>query len=126
MDSLTKENFWNALYEACPSEIEQFCKWIDEYKKRVNWNKLFNSDSDYQNAQGKNAPAPKYHELPIAMQLGIFTQFAFEHGGTDSHTFINDDVIVSMNDFVDAIKNYFRELHAFGIREMEAGENFEE
>lgn len=80
MDSLTKENFWNDLMAKYPEEMKEFCGWIDDYKIRVNWLPLFNVDSDYQNYLGKNAPAPKYHDLPIAMQIGIFMQFASECG----------------------------------------------
>ncbi len=86
MESLTKENFWNAIKEEYPVQMAQFCDWIDEYKKRVKWIELFNADlfskSDYRVAGVKIEnmifKAPKYHELPIAMQLGIFIQFTIE------------------------------------------------
>lgn len=70
METLTKENFWNDLKEKYPEEMKRFCEWIDEYKKRVDWERLF--------ASTINAQAPKYHDLPIAMQFGIFLQFAKE------------------------------------------------
>lgn len=95
MESLTKENFWNELLEKYPEQMKVFCAWIDGYKKRVNWNKLFNSDSDYQNYEGKNAPAPKYHDLPIAMQIGIFMQFLAEQ---------NPDCMKDWLQFPNAIK----------------------
>lgn len=41
MKSLTKENFWNELTEDHPSAMDAFCKWIDEYKKRINWSPAF-------------------------------------------------------------------------------------
>lgn len=72
---LTKENFWNDLYKKYPEEMKVFCMWIDRYKEKVGWNTLFNINSDYQNSEGKNAVAPKYHDLPIAMQVGIFFEF---------------------------------------------------
>jgi len=77
-ENLNKENFWNALYLEHPDKVEKFCKWIDEYKKKNNWNALFNSDSNWQDANGKNAPAPKFHDLPVAIQVGIFGQFMAE------------------------------------------------
>lgn len=70
IESLTKENFWNDLMEKYPEEMKLFCAWIDEYKKKVDWNNLF--------ASTVNAKIPKYHDLPIAMQFGIFLQFAKE------------------------------------------------
>lgn len=80
MDSLTKENFWNDLYEKFPAEMEIFCKWIDEYKNKINWNDLFtrvNCIGDQPNHCEINPP--KYHDLPIAMQIGIFIQFRAEN-----------------------------------------------
>lgn len=111
MEKLTKENFWNALYEKFPGQVQQFCNWIDEYKKRVGWNLLFNSDSEYQNARGKNAPAPKYHDLPIAMQWGIFQQFCAENhpsgfGGIES-TFEHPR---DMESIPKLIEEYFAEM----------------
>jgi hypothetical protein len=73
--NLNKENFWNPLMVKCPYAVGLFCEWIDEYKKKVNWNKLFNSDSDWQDMYGKNAPAPKFHDIPFSMQVGIIELF---------------------------------------------------
>ena len=101
MDSLTKENFWNELYAQYPSEMEVFCKWIDEYKKRVNWNQLFNSDSNWQDSNGKNATSPKFHEIPIAMQLGIFAHFLADQE--------KDTKIIGQ--LVNNIKEYFKDQH---------------
>lgn len=111
MESLTKENFWDTLYEKYKGEVQQFYDWIDEYKKRMNWNMLFNSQSDYQNANGKNAPSPKYHELPIAMQWGIFQQFCAENhpsgfGGIES-TFEHPK---DMEQIPKLIEEYFAEM----------------
>lgn len=78
MENLNKENFFNDLMKKCPKTVDSFCKWIDEYKKNVNWNKLFNSDSNWQDADGKNALAPKFHEIPIEMQVGILSRFFIE------------------------------------------------
>lgn len=72
IDSLTKENFWNEMYTKYPGEMQHFCEWIDEYKKRVNWCTLFKC--------GSHEKPPKYHDLPIAMQVGIFIQFVAEAG----------------------------------------------
>jgi hypothetical protein len=63
--SLTKENFWDELTNRWPGEMHRWCTWIDEYKKRVNWDKLF-------------APGIKFHDIPIGMQLGIFNDYTME------------------------------------------------
>lgn len=78
MENLSKENFWNRLKEMYPDAVELFCNWIDKYKEEVGWNKLFNSDSDYQNVDGKNAPALKFHDLPFEFQNGIIARFDIE------------------------------------------------
>jgi hypothetical protein len=75
----TKENFWNELYTAFPEGTQIFCDWMDRYKANNNWNELFNSDSNWQDANGKNALAPKFHNLPYAMQLGIWIEFVIEN-----------------------------------------------
>lgn len=118
MEKLTKENFWNALYEKYPDQVQQFCNWIDEYKKRVNWNMLFNSQSDYQNSDGKNAPAPKYHDLPIAMQWGIFQQFCAEihHSGfcgVESKFKYPEDMMAIPN----LIEEYFSSMKIHPLKE---------
>ena len=118
VNNLTKENFWIALYEKFPGEVQSFCDWIDAYKKRVGWNILFNSDSEYQNARGKNAPAPKYHDLPLAMQWGIFQQFCAENhpsgfGGVES-TFEHPN---DMGKIPDLITEYFSEMNSKNDRE---------
>jgi len=81
MDSLTKENFWNDLYSKYPGDMQIFCDWIDEYKKRVDWKILFNSYvscGKWGGCEGHEPDAPKYHDLPKAFQIGIFMQFVAE------------------------------------------------
>lgn len=73
MDSLIKENFWNELKEKYPAVMHKFLSWVDEYKKQVNWEQLFNYGIHLHASQGWHNP--KYHDLPIAMQIGIFIQF---------------------------------------------------
>lgn len=72
MEKLTKENFWNDLYAQYPGEMKKFCDWIDDYKKRVDWQKLFFTP------HATHSRDIKYHDLPIAMQIGIFLQYVAE------------------------------------------------
>ena len=72
MEKLTKENFWNDLYDQYPGEMKKFCDWIDDYKKRVDWQKLFFTP------HATHKRDIKYHDLPIAMQIGIFLQYVAE------------------------------------------------
>jgi hypothetical protein len=82
MQTLTKENFWNLQQKRTPLIMERFCKWIDEYKKQNNWGYLF---SGYKKTEDNGRIIvcygcfPKYHEIPLAMQIGIFLQFVAEY-----------------------------------------------
>lgn len=69
--NLNKE-WWDALHVECPESVERFCKWIDEYKERNGWNDLFNHQP---HVQGYEAYAPKFHDIPIAMQIGIIMEY---------------------------------------------------
>lgn len=60
----TKENFWDFIEKDCPKMFAKFSHWVDEYKLRNNWERSFGN--------------LKIHELPMAMQFGIFIQFAQE------------------------------------------------
>lgn len=105
LTSLSKANFWNDLTEKYPEEMKHFCIWIDEYKKRVDWNTLFNSNSNWQNCDGKNAPAPKYHDLPIAMQVGIIIQYFIET--CDGFQLFFKQIPKNMHDFARIIVSFF-------------------
>lgn len=74
MDNLNKDNFWNPMREKYPDAIDHFCKWVDEYKKSVNWDKLFGATArpDYVHE------APKFHDLPIEFQFGIIGKWILE------------------------------------------------
>lgn len=78
MENLTKEYFWNPLMIKCPDSVKEFCQWIDEYKKSVDWDELF----------GNNAPLKirswakiKFHDIPGPMQFGILLHYFRERGG---------------------------------------------
>lgn len=89
---LKKEDFFNEMNSKFPKAMEEFCKWVDRYKEAVGWSMLFNSESNYQNAEGKNAPAPKYHNIPYAMQLGIWITnvTSFENSGDYLQIMLDD------------------------------------
>lgn len=98
--SLTKENFWNDMTELYPVPVKAFGAWIDEYKNRVGWHELFNCDK----ILGPKY-LPKYHDLPLAMQIGIFMQYAIESGDV---IYVAD----SMSDLINQIVRFFKNRHA--------------
>jgi hypothetical protein len=73
LTSLTKENFWNDLYEKHPIIMKKFCDWIDEYKVRVDWSSYF---KHFDNCGGFEEF--KFHDLPIGLQIGVIIQFTME------------------------------------------------
>lgn len=101
-DSLTKENFWNAALEAYPAQVEKFCAWVDSYKERVNWDKLFNAERDMVFSSGfdKVPSAPKFHDLPLGMQLGIFMQYVAESDPK------NAEMVIGI--YIDAVTNFLK------------------
>jgi hypothetical protein len=64
---LTKENFFDDLYAKYPLGLQVFCNWIDGYKKAVGWTDFI--------------PNAKFHDLPNAIQEGIYWAFIRERGG---------------------------------------------
>lgn len=84
LEQLDKRNFWRAIKTRYPKSMTYFNLWIDSYKKYNDWGKLFNADIGYlhqwknkhdSGGETRTTEAPKFHDLPFAMQFGIFTQF---------------------------------------------------
>lgn len=109
--SLTKENFWNELSDKCPGEMKRFKEWIDEYKKQVVWEYVFCNGFvciQYETPEGRGMIHTsmrdlKYHDLPIAMQVGIFIQYTLEV----PHTTRFVAFPVAMDDFAEVIRIWF-------------------
>lgn len=117
-DLLTKKEFWDKLYEQYPDGVEVFCKWIDEYKKRVGWNSLFNEghklfsragDGNGYDPTGGVTKAPKFHDMPDSMQLGVLLEFALQYDAVTGHEWDIDDLFGY--DFVKSHTEFFKLLH---------------
>lgn len=91
--TLTKENFFNRMMESYPVACKRFCDWIDEYKKEADWSILFLHRRRY----------IKYHDIPHAMQLGIF--IAFIRDTTPGQDYVID--LMAFN-FEDLIEEHFK------------------
>lgn len=74
---LTKENCFNELMQKYPKSMKVFCEWIEEYKEEVGWEGLFNDGVSFltKNLNTITTESPKYHELPQALQHGIWIEF---------------------------------------------------
>lgn len=116
--SMLKDSFWAEIKERWPGEFQLFSAWVDKYKSGQNWLLLFNSNSEYQNAMGQNAIAPKFHDLPPAMQIGIFLQYCIEQ--PHRYEFLEGQP-GSMAKLVDMVKEWFCEEHEDAVRDHQAG-----
>lgn len=114
-ENLNYKNYWNELFAKYPDSVTIFCNWIDAYKRLNDWKGLFNSDSNWQDAEGKNAPAPKFHEIPLAMQVGILIEFISECPMESSYWKIK---LQSNKDWAKEFEFFFSTLHYDkGLRE---------
>ena len=77
-ENLTKENFWDDIYTKFPKATQVFYDWIDEYKKNNNWDLIFNSKFKVVETSTSIFSSPKYHELPYALQQGIWIEFCID------------------------------------------------
>lgn len=77
MNSLNKP-FWDDLEVTAPKAVRLFKDWIDEYKKEVGWNLLFNDGIIKTGSSFEYTKAPKFHDLPIEMQEGVIKKFLRE------------------------------------------------
>lgn len=90
MENLNKENFWNELYEKYPLGMKIFCDWIDEYKLKNNWDMLFFNNRKASPQSKCRSQSIKFHDIPLAMQIGIWIEFASELSGV--HEWEIDDL----------------------------------
>lgn len=106
--TLTKENFFNQMMEKYPKATKGFCDWIDEYKKAVKWNELFQVDSPRNPKQAMTYPTPpKFHDIPYAMQLGIWFEFCSQN----LHKYFEQaEHPAEMFDLMEDIKEVFSEI----------------
>lgn len=96
MKQLTKE-FWDDMYRQFPEGMKIFNEWIDVYKQIVKWQHLFNVGLGV-------ALIPKYHELPHAMQVGIWLQFESEIATRSNSPFYYFKA-------AECIKSFIKNLH---------------
>jgi hypothetical protein len=86
MKDLTMKDF-SILGEKWPEGLKVFTDWINQYKIENNWMGLFNDSEGLSVATYEGVSverkAPKYHDLPGAMQLGIFVEFMQDRGGCE-------------------------------------------
>lgn len=87
MENLNKENFFNEIQLKYPKAMDQFRKWIDEYKSSVFWDILF-CNQTYIKPGSKFI---KFHDIPFEMQVGIIDKFFHEVGAPSEFDIVKDE-----------------------------------
>lgn len=72
MENKQRPAFWDDIEKQCPAVMQHFGKWIDEYKRKMDWDKLF-------------AAGIKFHDLPKEMQQGVLIKFQQEADVEESY-----------------------------------------
>lgn len=136
-NNLTQE-FWSKLAEKYAGEISVFRNWIDEYKKRIGWEKLFHPQFNFVivKASGLSAPefiAPKFHDLPDAMQAGLFMQYVLETKGAHRYSIVFDteqmhlgEKSSSSSTFSEIIEEWFCQEHSNALQDHQEAKYHEE
>lgn len=81
MENLSRENTWEKFEEMYPRAMKNFHEWIDAYKIEVGWTHLFNPKyisvhiSGHAETKLTKDAHPKFHDLPIEMQVGILAKW---------------------------------------------------
>ncbi len=116
---LTYHEFWEPLENAYPEACKVLYEWLENYREQVNWKKMFSvtmwsikhnramGAEDYETHNRHEIATHLYdfHDLPIAMQIGIFIEFVDNTtGGTWN---FSGQFIV---DWAVEIKNYISKL----------------
>lgn len=108
MEKMTKSGFWDQIERDFPELMADFKSWVDEWKRRVDWEHLFpfqlvGRTDDIMGKYYEQYPL-KFHHLPNAMQIGIFIQYTIERGGA---SFFGN--YWNMEDHVNGVRAWFHE-----------------
>lgn len=83
------QNFWDNISKEYPDASKVFTDWLDGYKKRNNWDRLFQSgfitcrrayDGNGYDVTGETYTR-ELSEIPLAMQIGIMIEFYILYDG---------------------------------------------
>lgn len=118
METLTKKDFWKPIERLYPEAFAVFSKWVDEYKIKNNWDTLFNAGIWHHRKKREentiighygHSAAPKFHDLPKAMQMGMFLEFCedqLDKGELETtERFTPDDIVTVFRDTNDFFKH---------------------
>jgi hypothetical protein len=117
--TLTKENFFNEIMATYPKAANNFLNWIDDYKTAVNWDSLFQmrlvdvdivpstTVSSSQQVRQEFLTSVKFHEIPYAMQYGIWIEYCRQ---TLSNFFEQPEHISDTIDLAEDIKSVFAQI----------------
>lgn len=109
MDIITKA-FWDELHKTYEIDVEYFYNWIDKYKKTIGWNALYRPLTS---GGARGFSYPKFHDMPTAIQFGIFLQFVSEKGHTETV-----QLPLTKKGMADFVANYFFHRHYNATKEQ--------
>ena len=110
---LTKENFFDEMMTKYPKAMKKFCDWIDEYKKEVGWDGLFNAGYCKclsEPIRWVDSVVPKFHNIPYAMQYGIWIEYCKQEL---SKYFEQPEHISDSVDLEEDIKGVFESMEGY-------------
>ena len=119
MERMTKADFWDGIQSEYPEGMAEFNAWIEEFRRRADWEILFNCGHETNYGPGDryewpyksnySRHYPRFHNLPNAMQIGIFIQYTIEQGGESF--FQPGAEMWTMEGMIQAIRQWFYEEH---------------
>lgn len=95
MENLNKKNFWNRIFETYPNACKEFCDWIDKWKEE-------NGTQDWYfktRIPGLEFNI-KFHDYPLAMQAGIFIEFASNQGCSWETDLVEFDLAIEIEEWM--------------------------
>lgn len=96
MLEMKKEGFWTGIQLKYPLMFADFSRWVDEYKRRIYWVTYFKGGMQ----------EIKFHDLPQAMQIGVFLQYTIEQGDYIYATLVDNPARIDA--FITAIERWFQ------------------
>lgn len=110
MTGLTKENFFNSMKLHYPDAMLLFNAFIDLYKAENDWDELFNADRLNPGKGQLLTKAPKFHELPFELQLGIIIRFTRQYADFLQNNWRKDAILGVLKELCNSTREEIEEV----------------
>ena len=108
MNENLNAEFWEDLSKKYPMGTKRFYDWLERYKLKVDWIKLFWAQAipvNDENGVTRYRRRPEFSDLPKALQIGIWIEFR------TSRRFIAWNVDLTEIEWADDITAYCKKVH---------------